>query len=375
MIRALGTTLAVLLLAGGAIGAAAPPAPEEVRRSMGVPSEGDRRGQQDAVGFAVTREQMDGIVRLAAAGPAPEGFGRTLRGPVLGALCPHDDYVYAGRMYRVALAPVRVKTVVLLGVFHKWRAFGIRDRLLFDTYRLWRSPDGDVPVSPLRKAVLERLSPGDFLEDGTAHDAEHSLEPIVFWLRHQNPEVEILPILVPTMDFDRMEALAGRLAAALSAALAERGLAWGRDVQVVVSSDAVHYGRDFDYTPFGDGGVEAYLLARAQDRRLVREYLSGKVTAQKARGLFGKLVDPKDPGRYRIPWCGRFSVPFAMLLLERLAGPGGVRAVPAATALSVDGPTLRFPQGPGPTAPADLHHFVGYAAVWFQSDPGPPAAR
>ncbi len=344
--------------------AAGPPSLKEVRGAMAVPSTERLRGQQDGVGFAVTAAQMAQVAALSKEGPAPEGFGAEVRGPVLGAVCPHDDYLYAARLYRKALAPITAKTVIVLGVFHKWRAFGIRDRLIFDPYSAWRAPDGEVPVSPLREALLSRLPEGDWVQDAAAHDAEHSVEPIVFWLRHENPGVEILPVLVATLDFPRMKALSGRFAAALDAALKERGLRLGRDVQVVLSSDAVHYGTDFDYAPFGEGGPEAYVLSRAQDRRLMREHLSGKVTEKKVRGLFEKLVDPADPGRYRIPWCGRFSVPFGMLVLRNLAGER-LRAVPAAYATSVDGPEPPYTGGPGRTAPANLRHFVGQSAAWF----------
>jgi len=344
--------------------AAGPPSLEEVRRAMAVPSTEGLRGQQDGVGFAVTAAQMAEVAAHSKEGPAPEGFGAKVRGAVLGAVCPHDDYLYAARMYRAALAPIAAKTVVVVGVFHKWRAFGIRDRLIFDPYPAWRAPDGNVSVSPLREALLARLPEGDYVQDAAAHDAEHSVEPIVYWLRHENPGVEILPVLVPTMGFPRMEALSDRFAAALAAVLKERGLRLGRDVQVVVSSDAVHYGADFDYAPFGEGGPEAYVLARAQDRRLMREYLSGTVTKKKARGLFEKLVDPQDPVRYRIPWCGRFSVPFTMLVLRDLAGEG-LLAAPAAYATSVDGPEPSYAEGPGRTAPSNLRHFVGYPAAWF----------
>jgi AmmeMemoRadiSam system protein B len=345
--------------------AAGPPSLEVVRGAMAIPSTEGLRGQQDGVGFAVSAEQMARVAAFSREGPAPEGFGRSPEGTVLGAVCPHDDYLYAGRMFRTALAPVTAKTVIVLGVFHKWRVFDARDRLIFDPYPAWRAPDGEVPVSALREALLARLPEGDWTRDAASHDAEHSVEPIVFWLRHENPTVEILPVLVPTMDFERMKGLVARLAEALRAVLAERGLRLGRDVQVVISSDAVHYGTDFDYAPFGEGGPEAYALARAQDRRLMRENLSGKVTEKKARGLFERLVDPKDPGRYRIPWCGRFTVPFGMLFLKEMTGGDGLRTVPAAYATSVDGPQPDWPGGPGRTAPAHLRHFVGYPAAWF----------
>lgn len=359
----------LLSLAALTVPAQGPPSLEEVRRAMAVPSTDGLRGQQDGVGFALTAEQMAQVAAFSREGPPPEGFGCSPKGTVLGALCPHDDYLYASRMYRTALGPITAKTVIVLGVFHKWRAFSLKDLLIFDPYPAWRTPDGPVPVSALREAVLTRLPESDWVQQAAPHDAEHSVEPIVFWLRHENPRVEVLPILVPTMDFPRMKELAAHLADALGSVLRERGIGLGRDVQVVISSDAVHYGTDFDYVPFGEGGPEACLLARAQDRHLMREFLRGRVTEKKARGLFEKLVDPKDPGRYRIPWCGRFTLPFGMLVLRNLSQATPLRAVPAAYAASVDGPEPHWPGGPGRTAPAHLRHFVGYPAAWFWGTP------
>jgi hypothetical protein len=82
-------------------------------------------------------------------------------------------------------------------------------------------------------------------------------------------------------------------------------------------------------------------------------------------------VDPADPDTYRLPWCGRFSIPFGMLLLAataRASGCGVVRAEPLAYATSVSGPELPLrPLGMGPTAPANLRHFVGHPAVGFRA--------
>ncbi len=58
------------------------------------------------------------------------------------------------------------------------------------------------------------------------------------------------------MGFERMQALAGDLGVALAEAMKAHGWKLGRDVAVVISSDAVHYGDDFGYVPFGQGGVD-----------------------------------------------------------------------------------------------------------------------
>jgi len=359
----------VLAQAVSAPGPASPPSLEEVRKGMGIASHGDVRGQQDIVGFASKPEQMARAWDASLAPPAPERLGEPPAPGVAAVICPHDDYLYAGRVYRKVLPLVTARTVVLVGVFHKYRRFGVRDRLVFDTYRAWRTPDGDVPVSPLRDDLLAALPKDDVLRDAAMHDSEHSLEALVYWLRHARPDLSIVPIIVPATSFDRLSELADRLGRALGDSLTKRGWRLGRDVAIAISTDGVHYGPDFKYVPFGEGGVEAYVRAAEQDRALLRGPLSGPVTPDKVRRLFAEFVDPERPDDYRLTWCGRFSVPMGLLLLERTAramGLGTPVGHPVAYATSVGSPELPVRDvGLGPTAAANLYHFVGYPAAAF----------
>jgi MEMO1 family protein len=352
---------------------ATPPTLVEVRQAMGIPSSGDVRGQQDAVGFASTAAQMARTWELSATPPTPESLGPAPAGTVVGVICPHDDYLYAGRSYRQVLPLLKAKTVVLVGVFHKYRAFGMHDVLVFDDYRAWRAPDGEIAISPLRDAIFSRLPAGMAVRSTAAHDREHSLEALAFWLRHLRPDVEIVPIIVPAASFGRFAELAGATAKALAAEMRRRGLALGPDVAIAISSDAVHYGADFAYTPYGDGGVEAYVKACARDRELLAGPLAGAMTRDKARAFFDACVDPGDPTRYRLTWCGRFAIPFGLLLLGDTAAELGMPAPhgwPISYATSVGQPELPLREvGMGATAPANLYHFVGYPAAAYTSGP------
>ncbi len=353
--------------------AGTPPTIDEVRKAMGIPSQGDLRGQQDAVGFASRPDQMARVWELAATPPGPEALGAAPPAGVAGVICPHDDYLFAGRVYRKTLPLVTAKTVVMVGVFHKYRRFGAHDVMVFDSYRAWRTPDGEARVSPLREELLKRLPAGDAIQDNAAHDSEHSLEALLFWLKHARPDIELVPVIVPAMGFERMEALAGRLGAALGQAIQERGWELGRDVAVVISSDAVHYGDDFKYTPFGEGGVEAYVKACDQDRRLLTGPLAGPVTTARTEGFFDTCVNPEQPSEYRLTWCGRFSIPFGLLLLERTTAALGLPTPvghPLAYGTSIGAPELPVKEiGMGSTAPANLYHFVGYPAVAYTVGP------
>ncbi|MBP7147949.1 MAG: AmmeMemoRadiSam system protein B [Acidobacteria bacterium] len=347
-----------------------PPTPEEVRAAMGIPSRGlELRGQRDAVGFATTAEQMARAFEASAAPPFPDRLGPAPPPGVAGVLCPHDDYLYAGRVYRAVLPLVTARTVVVIGVFHGYRRFGARDALVFDEYRAWSTPAGPVPVSALREELLAGLPPGMALRSATLHDAEHSVEPLVAWLRHARADLEIVPIIVPAMGWARMEEISGRLAAALAASLERRGWQLGRDVAIAISSDAVHYGADFRHTPFGAGGVAAYEHAYRRDRDLLSATLARGTLPDAARRLYERFVDPERPDEYRLTWCGRFSLPFGMLLVDgtaRALGRGAARAVPLAYATSVGWPELPLREtGLGTTAPSNLYHFVGYPGAAF----------
>ena len=70
----------------------------EVRKTMGLPSTDAVRGQKDTVGFASRADQMAKIWDWSAQPPFPETFGARPAPGVLGAICPHDDYLYAGRV-------------------------------------------------------------------------------------------------------------------------------------------------------------------------------------------------------------------------------------------------------------------------------------
>jgi AmmeMemoRadiSam system protein B len=281
-------------------------------------------------------------------------------------ISPHDDFSFAGRVYRRVLPRVTARTVVLIGVFHRYRRFAEHDRVVFDAYSEWTAPDGSVPVSDLRGALLRRLPREDWTQDTTAHDLEHSLEPLVCWLRHANSAVQIVPIIVPASRFERLQELGDHLGAALAAEMRARHWVLGRDVAIAVSADAIHYGPDFNQVAFGTG-VAAYEQAVAKDRGLLTGPLSGALTTEKIRALYETFVDPETPDTYRWTWCGRFSVPLGLLVLQRLTRDGGgAIGRPVAYGTSIGGPEVGLRDiGMAPTAPSNLFHFVGYPGVAF----------
>ncbi len=109
-----------------------------------------------------------------------------------------------------------------------------------------------------------------------------------------------------------------------------------------------------------------------RDRELLRGPLAGPAGPAKARAFFEAVVDPARPDTYRMPWCGRFSVPFGLMALEaasRGLGLPAPKGMPIAFGASVDAPELPVRVlGMGATAPANLYHFVSYPAVAYVND-------
>jgi AmmeMemoRadiSam system protein B len=346
----------------------APPDLATVRAEMAIPSRDFAlRGQRDATGFASTAAQMDRAWDASALPPAPAALGPAPPRDALvsGIVCPHDDYVYAGRTYRSVIPLVRAPVVIVLGVFHRYRRFDLRGRLVFDPYEAWSAPGGPVPVDDLREDLVARLPADAYVRNAAMHDAEHSIEALVYWLQRAQPGVRIVPVLAPAAPWDRMVELAEQFRAALDGALAARGWVLGRDVALAISADAIHYGEDFAQTRFGPGGAAAYEQAVALDRALLTGPLQGRVTLYKTYTLYETYVDPRNPDAYRWTWCGRFSVPFGLLVLA----PDAI-AWPIAYETSLSAPELPLREvGLGVTAPATLEHFVGYPAVAFTQAP------
>ncbi|HEY2629301.1 MAG TPA: AmmeMemoRadiSam system protein B, partial [Usitatibacter sp.] len=225
------------------------PSIEEVRKEMGTPSTADVRGQRDTVGYAATREAMAKVWELSALPPSPPSFGNKAQPGVYGVIGPHDDYIYTARVYREVFPLVTAKTIVMVGVFHRFRLFGAHDQLVFDDYRAWSSPDGEIAISPLRDELFAALPKEMAVRDDAAHDNEHSLEGIAYFMKHARRDVEIVPVIVPSASFERLGDMAASLAQALADSMRKRGWQLGRDVAIVISADGTHYGEDFKFTP------------------------------------------------------------------------------------------------------------------------------
>ena len=347
---------------------------------VGIKPQGDMRGQMDIVGFVTTANQMDAVIDQTSHAAAKQRqhlhdtLGFTDDTAFIAGVCPHDDYYYAGRLYSLLMPHIKAHTVIVFGVFHKARHFDCKNTLVFGTYRTWRGPYGPVKVSPLREEIIKRLPRDDYVVNNDMQMVEHSIEAIVPFLQAKNRDVEIIPILVPYMQWETIDRLAGHLADALQSILTENGLKLGSDVCMISSADAVHYGdAGWGGKNFADFGtdIQGYNLAVERDITLAEDYLSGPIDADKLEKYLYKCVDPEDVVNYRITWCGRFSIPFGLSVASRLTESLESRPLEGflldyGTSVSEASLDTSDLEGLGVTAPNNLHHWVGYAAIGYR---------
>jgi len=338
-------------------------------------SEASTRALADTVGFAHKARQMDSVmVRIDRL--YHDDLARTQQpaGTVWrAAICPHDDYTYASWLYPAVLRNIKAKTVIIFGVAHKAWRYNLENRLVFDSFSSWRGPYGKVTVSPLREEIIKQLPADMAIVHDPMQSEEYSVEAMIPFLQYQNRDVEIISILVPYMDFERMQTISKHLAKTLFAVMSQRNLRWGEDVAILISSDAVHYGDEawdgYNYAYYGTGS-KANALAEAYDREIISTCFDSKLTEKKVARFYAYTTKPDNFKEYKWSWCGNYAISVGLLTsldLQKLEKSAPLTGVPIAYATSITQPHLKVDDlGMGQTAIATQRHWVGYPAIGFR---------
>ncbi len=351
----------------------------------------DVRMPLDTVGYATTPSQVEAIINLCDSLESELYLANEQRYPIISkrnliaAICPHDDYLYAGPVYLHVMREVRAPVIIMFGVSHHARHMGLEGKLVFDNFKAWKGPYGKLEISGLREDIIEALPEKLVLVDGDIHSKEHSLEAFLPFLRY--PELggegkildrkdfsfpTILPILVTRFKGESQREVADMLAAVLKKEMEKKGWELGTDVQILISADCVHYGDEKwggrNYAPFGTDR-KGYEKALEQEIKIINSSLTGLIDAGRI-SQFRYLVERDDlEWPYKIPWCGVYSIPFGLATLEKLCKLAG-REPPEGVLLKY-GTSLdpgRFnpeTKGLGVTNINTLHHWVGYAGIGY----------
>jgi AmmeMemoRadiSam system protein B len=336
------------------------------------------RHQKDTVGFASKSWQMDSVLQRLSVryGTYYDSIHKAQHvnkdDVVRFAICPHDDYTYAGYLYNELYPHIKAKTVIILGVAHKAKMFKIENKLVFDTYPQWHAAYGNMKISHVREQIMNNLPKSDYIIHDSLQLEEHSVEAFVPFLQHYDKNVEIVSILVPYMPFNTMSTYSVDLAKAILKVMQDNHLQWGKDIALLVSTDAVHYG-DVDwggsnYAPYGCDEA-GYKSAVGHEHEIINNCLLIPDTAG-ARKFFNYTVDANDWHSYKWTWCGRYSVPFGILTaihLQQMSKASPLKLFISDYSNSIAHSPLKVEDlKMGATAIATLHHWVGYAVLGYK---------
>jgi AmmeMemoRadiSam system protein B len=320
----------------------------------------------DTVGFAQYSWQMDTLMdRLDHIGWVRPGGS-----PWKLAICPHDDYTYVGVLYPELLSNVKAKNLILIGVAHKAASLGIEDSLVFDSFNYWKGPWGNVKVSQAREEIFNQIKGSFAIVNDTLQKVEHSLESMIPFLQYFNKDIKIIPILVPSMSVDRMQACGRALADAIKQVAVSNKWEWGRDYSIIATTDAVHYGNEdwggADYAFFGCDSA-GNVRAREHEYEIIDSCLTGKVTPAKIRLFNSYTLNSDNYKIYKWTWCGRYSVPVALYTAYYLNDsiPLDDELIGYSTSITsnhIPVSDIRM----GVTAIATDCHWVGYAAIGYR---------
>lgn len=346
---------------------------------LGLAAQKRIRQPVDTIGFATKAYQMDSIMKRIDRIYKPYFDSVNVSNDLNDntafrlAICPHDDYTYAGFLYESVLSHVKAKTIIFFGVAHKAKKFNVEQKLVFDSFNEWKEPYGNIAVSPLREEIIKNLPKDDYIIHDSLQQAEHSVEALIPFLQYHNRDIRIVSILIPYMDFTMMEKYSKDLSNALIRVMKQDHLRWGEDLALVISNDAVHYGdEDWGGKNFATYGCDenGYEKAIDHEHEIINSSLLPTVDTISARKFFNYTVQQGYWREYQWPWCGRYSVPSGLLSsmdLAYLTGEEKLHGIMMGYATSISHKPLNVEDlQMGKTAIANLHHWVGYAAIGYR---------
>ncbi len=328
------------------------------------------RPVRDNIGFCWKANEMDSLISyLDVNNKVAAASGDDL---ILG-ISPHDDFLYAGAIYLPLYKVINAKEVVIFGVTHRTVRDAINDPqnvLIFDEYKNWQGPYKNVEISSLRETIKNNLDNSFYIVSNKAHDIEHSIEALVPFLQHYNKDVKITPIMVTGMSLERMDSSAEALSNVLTKFIKEKNLTPGKDIFFLISSDANHYGEDFNNKPYGMD-LKAHEEATARDKEIADAAFNGELSKEKIKALTQNLWKDNN-GKSHPLWCGQYSIPYGLLTT--------IKTIKKLNNGKLKGKVLTYSDTwtqkvidiknthLGLTAPFSLKHWVGFLSAGFYLD-------
>jgi MEMO1 family protein len=323
---------------------------------------------RDNVGFCWKANEMNRLMSYLSKHDKITDIGSY---KLIVGISPHDDYLYAGNIYYTLYPHIKTKEVVIFGVTHGTVRKAMndpRDVLILDDYDEWHGPYGNVNVSPLRDFIKSKLDKNYQMVSDKAQDIEHSIEALVPFLQYYNRNIKITPIMVTGMSYDRMETISKQLSDIISEYIKENHLQLGKDIFFLISTDANHYGEDFDNAPYGVDEA-AHKKATDRDKEIGNNIFNGELTFAKVKELADDFWPELKVNKVCPLWCGKYPIPFGLMttinIVNEVSGKKIMGKFLGYSDSWTEGVIPIYHTNMGLTAPFSLKHWVGYAAAGF----------
>jgi len=157
-------------------------------------------------------------------------------------VAPHAGYAYSGQVAGEAFASIKgkdYKTVWLLGPSHQVSFAGVS----VSNYTHYQTPLGEVKISEIKEKLLAEKN---FKNNNDAHQKEHALEVELPFLQQALNNFEIVPMIFGNQtSLEQIKEIAASLKKY-----------YDEETLIVVSSDFIHYGPNYNYVPFTENVQE-----------------------------------------------------------------------------------------------------------------------
>ncbi len=313
------------------------------------------RQPKDRIGFCWKKEQIERLISFLDKNDKSE----KPEANIIAGISPHDDYLYAGRVFLPLYKHLRCREVLIFGVTHGTVRRKIGDPsevVILDSHSSWAAPYGNIEVSPLREKLRKELPANMVMVNNKAHKLEHSIEALLPFLQYYNRDVKITPVMVTRMDSQVNGKIAEKISSIVTSYIKEKNMVPGKDFVILISSDANHYGTAFKNTPWGVDKA-GHSKGVARDKEVAGKYLTESINAEKIEELSSVIK------REKLIWCGRYSIPMGMMVTINLCR--NLNLNPSGKLLSysdtyTEGVLPIKDPGYGITAPFSLSHWVGF---------------
>lgn len=256
---------------------------------------------------------------------------------ILGLVSPHAGYPFSGPVAAHGFASLAEdgvpQTVVLVGPAHRRR-----QGVFIDSCSVWRTPLGETKVdSELVRGITSR---SEFVEeDSVAHFEEHSLEVQLPFLQHLfGSDFMITPLIMGLgeMNLDTSVKLGGVVEEAIEDL--------DRDALVLASSDFIHYGIAYGYTPISGDFSEVWDWMRKVDGETI-----DKIKELDVNGFYEVLDE------YDSTTCGYGAIATVMSIMKEL---------------NANVELLKYATSAETTGRKETSQIVGYSSILFRKRGG-----